>query len=91
VALTFADDFDELDQQYAESLVSDDAAFVTQMITVVKWMDDEGDERWRCYVASGQGERVATCVGLLEFAKVDLMTRGDVFPVRASSEDDDGE
>ncbi len=88
MALTFPDDFAELDQQYAESIVSDDAAFVTQMITVVKWMDGDGDERWRCYNATAQGERIATCIGLLELAKIDLMTRADCFQLRVPDEDD---
>lgn len=86
MGITFADGFDELDQQYADSIVPEDVVFVTQMITVISWMNEAGERGQSCYATTG-GEATSTCLGMLELAKVDLMKRGGVVEMLRSDDD----
>lgn len=86
------DDFDAEDIAYATALVPD-GAIVTQMLTIVSWLDPDSDGAacWRVYNSTAHGERVVACLGLLELAKLDLVARSGCMPdYDEYDEDDDG-
>jgi hypothetical protein len=88
VARVFPSDFDWADRRIAKDIVPPDV-FVTDMLVVVTWMDNDGQDYWRLYNATADC-KVSAKVGLLELAKLQLVKRcgGDLFDV---SKGDDGE
>lgn len=89
MSITCPADFSDADQEHAARIVPD-GSFVTQMMTVITWMGEDGESYWRCYCATGQGERIATSIGLLEIAKLDIISRTDTgLPIRYPELDDE--
>lgn len=88
MTISCPDDFDADDVAYAEALVPD-GSLVLSMVTVVSWIDPDGDSCWRAYVANSSGERVASCLGLLELAKHDLIARSGALPDYDPDDDPD--
>lgn len=85
---TFPDDFDDEDRAYASALTPE-GSFIGTMITVVSWMDSDGEEYWRCYNATNS-VRAGQCVGLMEFAKPDMIARSETgLPIRYGADDDE--
>lgn len=90
MARTYPSDFDGVDRKMAKDLTPDDV-FVTDMIVLIRWMDSDGQDAWRCYNATADNSLSAK-IGLLEFGKVDLMQRcSGVFPQYVSQDEDDSE
>ena len=70
---TYPSDFDKVDRRMAKDLVPDDV-FVTDMVVMIRWMDSDGGDRWRCYNATGENS-LSSKLGLLELGKYDLVGR----------------
>lgn len=87
MAITYPSDFDKTDRKMAKDLVPDDT-FVTDMIVMIRWMDADGEDRWRCYNATGDNP-LSSKLGLLELGKFDLMNRCEnVLPQHAEGDDE---
>jgi hypothetical protein len=71
VARVFPSDFDWADRRIAKDIAPDDV-FVTDMMVVVTWMDNDGQDYWRLYNATADCKMSAK-VGLLELAKFQLV------------------
>lgn len=70
---------DEIDLAFVATLAPDDALDVS-LLAIVSWVEPEtGESRFKVYARTDA--LIATTVGLLELAKLDL--------IRASFEDDD--
>lgn len=76
MSLGHPSDFEPHDIAYAEAIVPD-GSFVEQMVTVVCWLNTDGVRRWKCYNATSEGISSSATVGLLEFAKLDIIARSD--------------
>lgn len=86
-AVTCPAEFDDDDVAYATSLVPD-GVFVTEMVTVVGWLDAEGDYQWRAYRAQSN-DRLSSILGLLDMAKHSLMMDNTNLRAVLDAQDDD--
>lgn len=78
---------DEIDRAWLDSIVPADCLAVG-FIGVVLWLDEDGDQCWRVY--SQIDAPITTAVGLLEFAKLEMIARTDTgLPLRYPHLDDD--
>lgn len=72
---TYPDNLDAVDRAMVDSLLPPDRSIiVTEMMTVVAWMDEDGRQAWRLHVAHASS--VAVGVGLLDLAKLRLVAEG---------------
>lgn len=87
MARTFPSDFDKVDRRMARDIVPDDV-FVTDMIVAVRWMDADGNDLWRVYNATGDGN-VSSKVGLLELAKARIIQNAGrhLFDIEAADDE----
>lgn len=86
--VTCPSEFDAADVDYALSLVPD-GVFVTEMMTVVGWLDADGEYQWRAYRAKAS-DRLSSTIGLLEMAKHSMLIGNtDLRAVLDAQDDDD--
>lgn len=78
---------DDIDKAWLDSIVPEGCMGIG-FIAVAHWIDDEGTQRWRVY--SQIEAPVATSLGLLELAKLELVARSDTgLPLRYPHLDED--
>lgn len=65
-------EMDEADRAWLATLVPE-ACVPQGFLAVAAWLDENGEQRWRCY--NQLDANLSGCLGLLELAKFDLIAR----------------
>lgn len=65
---------DKIDEAFVRSLIPEGATPLA-LVAVVQWFDPDGTQHWRCYPQCDIA--TSSALGLLEFAKLDLIARTD--------------
>lgn len=86
-SVTCPPEFDAADVAYARTLVPD-GSFVTEMVTVVGWLQPDGEYSWRRYCAMST-ERLSSTLGLLAMAQHELMMTNTNLRAIIEQQDDD--